>query len=339
MAAPGELGEFALIEQVRRRLGAVGQSRRLVVGSGDDAAVTLPGGATATSIDSIVEAVHFRLETSDPAEIGHKALATALSDLAAMGAEPGEAYVALGLPDRLDAAAALALCDGLLALAARSGVALAGGDISASELLFVTVAVVGHADRAEDFVTRSGARPGDRVLASGAFGGAAAGLAWLERERGEAAINRGDPGLAAAVSEVIRRQRRPEPLLALGRALAPEVSAMIDISDGLGADLGHIGAASSVAIELEAGRIPVDPAARRVASELELDPEALALGGGEDYELAVTVDPPRSAAAVAAAAACGVELTEIGRVAAGGGVSLGGLSLPRTGGFEHRRGR
>ncbi|HEX3608589.1 MAG TPA: thiamine-phosphate kinase, partial [Solirubrobacterales bacterium] len=171
------MGEFELLARVRERLPAPGPRVRL--GSGDDAAITLPGGATATSVDALVDGVHFRRDLATPAQIGHKALATALSDLAAMGGEPGEAYVVLGVPPDLDEDGCIELLDGLRALAESTGTTLAGGDVSRAAELFLAITVVGHAPTPEALVSRDGARPGDALVLTGEIGGAAAGLQLL----------------------------------------------------------------------------------------------------------------------------------------------------------------
>ena len=174
------MGEFELIAALRERLPAA--SPRVRLGSGDDAAVTVPGGATATSVDALVEGVHFRREDGfGLADVGAKALATALSDLAAMGAEPGEAYVVLGVAPDLGEAELLALADGIAEVAAATGTAVVGGDVSRSPVLSLAVTVVGHAPRPELLVGRGGARPGDLLVLTGELGGAAAGLLLLER--------------------------------------------------------------------------------------------------------------------------------------------------------------
>src|SRR3954453_3758688 len=206
------MGEFELLAKLRERLPPPGPG--VIRGSGDDAAVTAPAGGTATSIDSVVEGVHFRRDTFALREIGHKALASALSDLAAMGASAGEAYVALGAPAALDEESLLELLDGLVELATATGTTIAGGDLSASPALALTIAVVGHAIVPELFVPRSGAQPGDRLVLTGTLGGAACGLRLLE-----------DPSLAASIGEerasaLRERQTSPEPRLAAGRALA-----------------------------------------------------------------------------------------------------------------------
>src|SRR4051795_9153268 len=136
------MGEFELLARIRERLPASGP--RIHLGSGDDAAVSVPGGATATSVDALVEGVHFRRDRATLSQIGHKALATALSDLAAMGAEPGEAYVVLGIPADLGEDECLELLDGMLAVAGATGTTLAGGDLTASPVLSLAVTVVGH---------------------------------------------------------------------------------------------------------------------------------------------------------------------------------------------------
>src|SRR5215203_1953454 len=168
------MGEFELLARVRERLPPAGG--RVRVGSGDDAAITVPGGATATSIDALVEGVHFSLEGAGLGQVGAKALATALSDLAAMGAEPGEAYVAIAVPPNLDEDACLEAVDGMVELAAATGTTLAGGDVSRGPVLAFAVTVVGHASAEEEFVRRSGAHPGDSLVLTGELGGAAAGL-------------------------------------------------------------------------------------------------------------------------------------------------------------------
>ena len=260
----GVSGEFELIAALRERIaqaGADGGSPALVLGSGDDASITVPGGATATSVDALVEGVHFRIPPFEARQVGHKALAAALSDLAAMGAEPGEAYVQLGIPDERGDPELLGLADGLAALAGRLGVAIAGGDVTRAPALLVAVTVVGHAESADRLVRRSGARPGDLLAVTGELGGAAAGLALLERPELAEGL---DEALAAALRA---RQLEPEPRLAAGRALAEAgATAMIDISDGLGADAGHLAAAGGVGLEIDLSRLPVQAGVAELAA-------------------------------------------------------------------------
>jgi thiamine-monophosphate kinase len=332
------MGEFELLARLRERLPAPGPRVRL--GSGDDAAVSVPGGATATSVDALVDGVHFHRGVASPEQIGRKALATALSDLAAMGAEPGEAYVAIGAPAAIGEAELLAIGEGLAAMAAATGTTLAGGDLTRAPALTLAVTVVGHAPRPEDFVTRAGARPGDAVVVTGELGGAAAGLLLLENPTG----NKRPPGHSSPIgleatpgskhTPLIGRQLDPVPRLAAGRALAAAgATAMIDLSDGLGGDAGHLAAASSVRLELDAAAIPVQAGVAAVAAATGRDPLELAIAGGEDYELLATLAPERVAEATAALAKSGLALTVIGRVAAGGGVEIrrpgGGALEPR----------
>jgi thiamine-monophosphate kinase len=310
------MGEFELLAKLRERLPAPGPRVRL--GSGDDAAVTVPGGATATSVDAIVDGVHFRRERAELETIGHKALATALSDLAAMGAEPGEAYVYLGLPTDLGEGEALRLLDGMVALARESGTTLAGGDVTRAPVLTLAVTVVGHAAAAEQLIPRAGAKPGDVLVLTGELGAAAAGLLLLE-----------DPALGAALpaetAELLRRrQLEPRPRQRAGRALAGAgARAMIDLSDGLGADAGHLAAASAVGLRIDAATLPLAKGVAEVALAAGRDPLELAAGGGEDYELlaaipAACLGETSSAIGEAAEAA----LTPIGEVVAGAGVEI-----------------
>lgn len=319
-----------MLARLRERLPAA--TGRLVLGAGDDAAVTLPGGATATSVDAVIEGIHFNRRWATPAQIGHKALATALSDLAAMGAEPGEAYIAVGLPAELDEDWFMAALDGVLALAKATGTALAGGDVTRSPVLSLTVTVVGHAAEPDDFIRRDGARPGDLVVVTGDLGGAGAGLLLLtgKVDADAAEIE------ASHADGLIGRQIEPHPRLAAGRALAAcGATAMIDLSDGLGADAGHIAAFSGLRLEIDLDRLPRAPGLDRVASAAGLDPESIAVGSGEDYELLATIPAARFAEAQRAVAASGSTLHEIGRATAGQGVRLfgagDGRELPPTG--------
>jgi thiamine-monophosphate kinase len=329
---PGELGEFELIAALRERIERAGGSRtssRLVVGSGDDGAVTVVDGAAVTSVDAVVEGVHFDRSVASPRSIGHKALAAALSDLAAMGADPGEAYVQLFLPAGFDLEACLELVDGLAVVAARHGVAIAGGDISRAPALMVALTVVGYIGAPEEAVRRSGARPADVVTVTGELGGASAGLLALRR----AELLR---GLDREVADGLRRRQfAPEPRVAAGRALARTgASAMIDVSDGLGADAAHIAAASGVAIEIDLDRLPIQTGVAEVAAAARTDAFELAAAGGEDYELVATLPADRLAEARTAVEATRLRLTEIGTVREGSGVALidpAGVVRPASG--------
>ena len=321
------MGEFEVLARMRERLPPAGS--RLRLGSGDDAAIAVPGGATATSVDALVDGVHFRREWSDLPQIGRKALATALSDLAAMGAEPGEAYVALGIPSDLDEEGCLELLDGLAELAAATGTSLAGGDLTRAPSLSLAITVVGHAPTTEGFVTRAGAHPGDVLALTGEIGGAAAGLLILKRPELAADL----PTTTAA--QLRGRQLEPRPRIEAGRALAAAgATAAIDLSDGLGGDARHIAAASGVALRIEAAALPLAAGVAEVAAAASSDPLPLAVSGGEDYELLVALPPGRFDEATAAVERSGDALTPIGEVLAGEGVEVrlpGGGLLKATG--------
>jgi thiamine-monophosphate kinase len=325
------MGEFEFLARLRERLPEDGLKVKL--GSGDDAAVTVPGGATATSVDALVEGVHFRRGEAEPATIGRKALATALSDLAAMGAEAGEAYVALGVPEDLGEAELLALLDGMIELAGATGTTLAGGDLTRAPALTLAVTVVGHATGSEELVSRRGARPGDLLVLTGELGGAAAGRLLLD-----------DPELAAAVPASLAtalrdRQLDPTPRLGSGSALAAAgARAMIDLSDGLASDAEHVATGSGVALNLDAVSLRLAPGVTDVAAAAGLDPLRLAVSGGEDYELLATLPPEALEGAVARVGAAGeATLAAVGEVTEGEGVEirLPGGGLLEAKGYDH----
>ena len=317
------MNEFDLIS---RLVDAIAEARRerpfaghaeVAVASGDDAAVTVPRGATATSVDSLVEGVHFRRQTAPLRSVGRKALAVALSDLAAMGAAPGEAYVQLGVPDDLDEAGCLELGEGLAQLAAEHDVAVLGGDVTRAPVLWVAITVVGHADSVTQLVRRAGAAPGQHVFVTGQLGGAAAGLLILDRPELAGEIG------ADVANALRRRQLEPVPMIAAGHALAAAgASAMIDLSDGLGGDARQLAAASGVRLSIELESLPLQAGVREVAAASGVDAHDLAAARGEDYEILVALPAEHAQRAGAEIAAIGSTLTRIGTVEQGRGVVL-----------------
>ena len=321
------MSEFELLARMRERLPP--GSPRLRLGSGDDAAIAVPGGATATSVDALIDGVHFRREHSSLLQIGRKALSTALSDLAAMGAEPGEAYVVLGVPPDLDEEGCLELLDGLAEVATATGTSLAGGDLTRAPSLTLAITVVGHAPDPAHLVTRGGAQAGDVLVLTGQIGAAAAGLLILERPELAASL---DPTRAARLRD---SQLDPQPRIQAGRALAAAgASAMIDLSDGLGGDARHVAAASGAALRIEGAALPLAAGLADVAAAAGREPLQLAVSGGEDYELLAALPPERFEEARATVGEEGLALTPIGEVHGGEGVEVrlpdGGL-LTATG--------
>ncbi len=296
--------ELELIEALERVFGP--PAGRVVRGLGDDAAVVRAGGFAVISVDAMIDGVHFRVGQLAPEEIGHRALGAALSDLGAMGAEPGEAYLALGLPAGTQAEDAVAIADGAQRLASRVGVRIAGGDVTRAASLTVSFTVVGWAADPGDLVGRDGARPGDLVAVTGTLGAAGAGLALVEGRVGQSLPDR----LAADLRD---RYARPEPRLRAGRALSlAGARAMIDLSDGLATDAGHLARRSGVGIELSFASLPLAGGVAEVASALGQDPREFAATAGEDFELCVCLPPSDRYATVA-----GVPLTYVGRVVEG----------------------
>src|SRR5690349_5389048 len=306
------MGELSLIASIERALSARGG--RVLRGPGDDAAVVRADGAVAvTSIDAMVENIHFRLDTHSPADVGHKALAAALSDLAAMGARTGEAYVALGLPAGFGEERALELVQAMEELADRTGTTIAGGDVVQAPELQLSVTVTGWADSEDALVYRDGARPGDLLGVTGDLGGSGAGLKLLERGERDGPL--------------VQRHLRPEPRLTAGRAIAAAgASAMIDVSDGIATDARHLSERSGAAISVDLEALPLAPG----VSDAEL-----AATAGEDFELLFTAPPDRRDDIERAAGE--LPVTWIGEVREGSGLRLlaaGGRAVSLTG-YEH----
>lgn len=306
MKRPSELARIAAFTRPFAR----GPQRGVVAGPGDDCALVrpTPGRLLVCKVDEVVDGVHFG-PAFRPAEIGHKALAVALSDLAAAGATPRFCLVAIGCgrsEPRLPG-----IARGMAKLAARHGVALVGGNFTRTEALSLSVTALGEVEPAHA-LRREGARPGELLCVTGGLGLAALGLRRLAT------------GRAARLGAAERAQLTPTPRVAFGRALAGRASACIDLSDGLLHDLGQLCRRSGVGAALEVDALPLPPEVRRAK-----DGVALALSGGEDYELLLSIPPARLLALQRLARASGTQLTPIGRITRGRGLRLrGGEALP-----------
>ena len=276
----GELSLIAAFEELMEPRGD-----RVVRWIGDDAAVVKARPVSVTGVDAMVEEVHFRLDppTMGFGDVGWRTMAASLSDIAAMAADPGEAYVAVGVPERMSAPDVLELAAGLEAMASRCGVSVAGGDLVSSPVLFCTVTAVGWADSPDELIGRDGAREGDGLWVSGPLGASAAGLAVVA---GRACAGEPwDEALAAA-------HRRPEPRFDAARAArAAGATALIDISDGLATDAGHLCRASGLGARIELEALPVAGGVREAAAALGEDPLVMAATGGEDFELLAAIPP------------------------------------------------
>ena len=317
-----------MIRAIRRRAGAVGGVWRQ--GIGDDAAILRPraGRELVVTTDALVEDVHFRFRTTDARSLGHKSLAVNLSDLGATGARPLGCVATLALPRTTPPERLGGFLDGFLAEARSSGCPLVGGDTVEGPVWAVTVTAFGEVRRGRALL-RGGGRPADRLVVSGELGGAALGLALLEREVRP----------PAGAEPFIRRQRRPRPPYRLGAELAERklATAAIDLSDGLARDLGHLLRESRLGADVHLDRLPLPRRFVPVCAHLGLDPLALALGAGEDYELLFTL-APGAPPVEQLGRRLGVRLTEIGRLRRGRGARYlrDGLPvpLPETG-FSH----
>lgn len=301
-----ELGEFGLIDRIAQ---GVAPSASVPLGIGDDAAALLPTPHTVTLItcDLLLEGVHFDLSFCDPRTLGRKSLSVNLSDLAAMGARPRQFLLGLALPAGLPVEFMDLFMAGLLEQAGRFGVTLVGGDTCASKGgLAISVTALGE-QRPELVLKRSGARVGDLIYLSGTVGDAAAGLGELRR-----GVRHGF---------LVSRQLDPQPRVAAGVALAEQelASAMIDVSDGVVADLGHICRLSGVGARLELAGLPLSDQYR---ADCAPDPFALALSGGEDYELLFCVPREKGGAVEELFRSLGLRVSRIGKVVEGQGVEM-----------------
>lgn len=305
-----DVGEFALIDLVRERLGT---SEYVLVGPGDDAAhIATADGTYVTATDILVEGRHFRRDWSTAADIGRKAVAANLSDINAMGGVATALLVAFAAPGDLPVSWVSDLVDGMVEECAKVGAHIVGGDMSAADQIILSITALGDTERP---VKRSGAQVGDQVAYAGTLGLASAGYG---------ALSRGFRSPKAAVDE----HRAPHPPYAAGPAAgAAGATAMIDVSDGLLADLGHVAKASKVAIDVDPSTFVLLDAVQTVAGALGgVDPLSFVLTGGDDYALAATfpadVTLPEG-------------WTRIGVVRDGAGVTVAGAPYDGSSGHKH----
>ena len=305
-----DLGEFGLIAELSRRFA---QADHVLIGPGDDAAVVaVPTGRVVVSTDVLVDGRHFRRDWAEAEDVGHRVAAANLSDLNAMGGVATALTVGLAAPPDLPAAWALGLADGIAAEAALVGASVVGGDLTSADQVMVAVTVLGYVDG--EPVRRSGARPGDVLALAGRQGWAAGGLAVLGR------------GFRSP-RKLVDAYRRPEPPYAAGpQARMAGATAMIDVSDGLVADVGHLAAASGVAVDITTGAFELAEPLQAVGAALGADPMGFILGGGDDHALAATFP---------AGAALPEGWTVIGTVAEGEGVTVDGAAYEGPTGHTH----
>jgi thiamine-monophosphate kinase len=310
-------GEDELVDMMRKLLG--GEAPGVVLGPGDDAAlVDLGVHLGILTADMLVEGVHFRRDGTAPHDLGYKALTVSVSDVAAMGGSPRYALVSLGIPKDVDPSWVVELYGGFRDCAAEHAMAVVGGDTSLSSAIVVSVAVTGEVARG-GAVTRAGARPGDRIVVTGALGAAAGGLRLAEapaHDVAQAVATGWGRALLAALYRPVARVGEGQTLAQAG------ATAMIDVSDGLLKDFARLCAASGVCGAIVLSDVPVAAELGELAAVQPVDPLELALGGGEDYELVATL--PQSAVEGAARKLeerFGTPLTQIGEIREGSGIT------------------
>jgi thiamine-monophosphate kinase len=328
-----DLGEFKFIDRITPGCDA-GDPSHVLQGIGDDAAVTTPvEGVQLVTTDLLIERVHFIRDTISPTQLGYKALAVNLSDIAAMGGTPHDAYVSIAVPAEVPVEELDAIYDGMKRLARATGVNLLGGDTTGSKQdLCINIVVIGSAPR-DQVLLRSGARVGDRIVVTGTLGDSAGGLAVLLT----------DPKIPSeTAAALLRAHYEPEMYLAEARLFAASgvVHAAIDLSDGLASDLRHICERSGVGAAVDLDAIPLSDELRELCKATGADPVTLALTGGEDYRLLITVDPSGiDELRRRVAEATGRELYDIGQIAAEDGILLRGqdgtLSPMSSSGWDH----
>ena len=335
MITVSEIGEHALLARLRARVGPPPPD--VPIGIGDDAAVIEPprGALDVLTTDSLIEDVHFRRAWSSPADIGYKALAVNLSDLAAMGASPRAVLLSLALPDALPVADFDALCGALIDLAHEAGAALVGGNLARSPgPLVVDVTALGAVGRRR-VLTRHGGRPGHELYVTGQIGMASAGLAMLQADGPDA--EREEPDEAC-----LARYRRPTPRLRAGVVVGRNraASACMDLSDGLADAVRQMAGASRAGAVLDAAALPVHPSSLALGAAAGGPAWAAALAGGEDYELLFAVPPRRRRSFLAAIKRSGgPAATCIGQLTAQTGVWVrdGAERRELPPGFDHFR--
>ena len=329
----GDVGEFGLIDIIKEIVPV--SDPRLVVGIGDDSAALRQsaGLLMLSTCDIQVEGRHFRREHISARQLGRRSAAISLSDIAAMGGRPLYALVSLALPRETLVSWVQDLYEGLAEETAEVGSAVIGGNLSgASEGIVIDITFLGEVEEGR-MLRRSGARPGDAVLVTGAVGASTVGRLALER-----GLDRARPDVAYVVAAHLT----PTPRVREGAVIAASrrATAMIDVSDGLAGDIGHICEASNAGVRLFAGRVPMDPQTVAVAQGLGIDPLHAALHGGEDYELLFTC-PPEDAEAVSQEVRkeTGTPVTEIGVMTEGPQRTLalpdGGEQQLTAGGWDH----
>ncbi len=320
-----EIGEFGFIERIAP--GCIVDGERVIVGIGDDCAVIrcAEDRVMLITTDLLIEGVHFLRDAITPRQLGTKALAVNLSDIAAMGGRALDVFISIAIPEDLSLEFLDELYVGMKTLAAQHRVNILGGDTTASKRdLAINVAVTGEA-RAERVLLRSGARPGDRILVTGPLGDSAGGLhAILNSHAGEDEV----------ATELVRRHHEPVPHLKQGAAIAATglAHAMIDLSDGLAPDLGHVCKQSGVGCRVVAERLPVSEELQRYCTTHDLDATSLALTGGENYVLLLTANP---------AIAGEIDAFDIGEILSGDAREVVGANGSTTplgrGGWDHLR--
>lgn len=305
------LGEFGLIERIRR---ATPSDRRVKIGIGDDAAwVTNSFGSSLVTADLLIEGVHFDLRWTSLYELGYKSLAVNLSDIAAMGGVPTFAILSLGIPAHFDSNEIANFYRGINSLARKCGVAIVGGDTNIAKSLIISVCVMGDPPRQP--IRRSGAKIGDDIFVTGTLGDSALGLKLLQR-------NSWAKNHRSGAEKLLNRHRQPTPRIAAGVLLGRQglATAMIDVSDGLLQDLGHLCQASRIGAVVWNERLPLSRAYRQIAGR---DRNRHALGGGEDYELLFCARPQNRARIEGLKHHARVAIARIGRcVAARRGITV-----------------